>query len=163
MALVVEDGTGLANANAYISESFADTYHSDRGNAAWGSLSSTVKEQLIIKATEYLDATYDWIGQIKSDDQALGWPRKGDVKDKDGRDLKDQVPTAVKRACAELALIGNDGSLVENTDRSSFVTKEKVDVLEVEYSSSAPTSTQYNYVNRLLYGLYGGGEDLERD
>ena len=56
--LIVEDGTGLANANAYVSVEFADEYFSARGNQTWVGLGSADKEAAIIKATDYLEAVY---------------------------------------------------------------------------------------------------------
>jgi hypothetical protein len=35
MALIVEDGTGLANAESYVSVADATTYHANIGNTAW--------------------------------------------------------------------------------------------------------------------------------
>ena len=35
MSLVVEDGSGKSNANAYVSLEDCDGYHADMGNTAW--------------------------------------------------------------------------------------------------------------------------------
>ena len=56
--MIPEDGTGLANANAYVSVEFADEYFSARGNQTWAGLGSADKEAAIIKATDYLEAVY---------------------------------------------------------------------------------------------------------
>jgi hypothetical protein len=151
MAIVVEDGTGLSNAESYVTVAFCDTYFSDRGDATWTGTDAE-KEEALRKATEYLDVTYTWIGSIKVDTQALGWPRDG-AWDKEGRSLEDIVPLGVERATAEAALKALSASLLADTTNSDFVTKEKVDVIEVEYASGAPSGTQYNYITRLLKGL----------
>ena len=52
MSLVVEDGTGKADAESYISVADADTYHSNRGNTDWAALTTTEKEQLLRGATD---------------------------------------------------------------------------------------------------------------
>lgn len=113
MALTVEDGTGLSTANAYISRSFADTYHRDRGNTAWTGGASD-KEQAIIRATEWIDRTFDFQGaRVNVGDpdassippQALAWPREG-VWHSDGIFVaEDAVPVEVQRATAEAALV----------------------------------------------------------
>ena len=157
MAIIVETGAGLSNANGYITVSACDTYHSDRGNTTWTGTNDE-KTIAIKKATEYLDATYTWIGVIKKDTQALGWPRDF-AYDKDGRSLANIVPQGVERACAELALKALHSTLLSDTDNSNYVKKEKVDVLEVEYSNSAPIGKQYRYVSRLLKGLTLGTSD----
>ena len=54
MAFVTEDGTGLAEANSYVSVAEADAYHADRGNAAWIGEDSA-KQSALIKATDYLE------------------------------------------------------------------------------------------------------------
>ena len=63
--MIVEDGTGLPNADSYVSVEFADTYFSARGVSVWATLTNTVKEQLLIKATDFIDNIYQWNGKRK--------------------------------------------------------------------------------------------------
>lgn len=42
MALIVEDGTIVPNADSYVSVAFSDTYHSSRGNLDWKDESASV-------------------------------------------------------------------------------------------------------------------------
>lgn len=104
MALVVEDGTGLVNANSYISESFADTHHDDRGNTKWGAGSSADQQSALIRAADYIDKRWGiWFRGIKgSSTQALQWPRVG-AFDNSGYVL-DGVPVLLEKASAEYAL-----------------------------------------------------------
>lgn len=53
MTFIVEDGSGIINANALITEAFADAYFTDRGITTWTG-ASDVKQQAITKATDYL-------------------------------------------------------------------------------------------------------------
>lgn len=152
MTLVVEDGTGLTNADSYLSVADADTYFTNLGNTSWAG-TTTVKEVALRKATQYLDNTYNWIGDILSLEQSLNWPRT-DVEDSNGRDLSDSVPVKVKNATAEMALLTLSSTLVPNTTNANYVKREKVGELETEYFSGAPTGTQYRYVDRMLNGLY---------
>ena len=71
MALTIEDGTGVAGANTYLSEDEFAAYASARGKIITGSL-----EQLIIQAMDYVE-TLRFRGQKNSSDQALQWPRAG--------------------------------------------------------------------------------------
>lgn len=153
MALIVEDGTGLVDAESYISVTEADLYHANRGNASWSLLSTTEKEIALRKATEYLDATYCWKGDIASLSQALNFPREN-ICDNQGRELDNIIPVQLKNTTAQVGLIAIDSELVPNTTRSDHVKREKVGELEIEYKDGAPTTTQYNYVNRLLDGLF---------
>src|SRR5690606_27756416 len=92
MALIVEDGTGLPNAEAYISVADADSYFAKRGNSAWAALTVDAKEVALRLGADYMAAVYGprWCGERLTDTQALDWPR-----DEQG------VPEAVKRANAE--------------------------------------------------------------
>jgi hypothetical protein len=66
MTMIVEDGSGIVNANALATEVFVDTYFNDRGIATWTG-TTTVKENAIIKATDYLNKRFStrFRGQIK--------------------------------------------------------------------------------------------------
>lgn len=137
--LIVEDGTGLAGANAYVSVEFADEYFSARKNEAWAALDGASKEAAIIKATDYLEAVYwgKWQGEKLKADQALAFPRS-----------PYGMPVKFKFAACELAIKANSGELLSDIER--LTTKEKVGSIEVEYSSSADPVTKYAYVCSLL-------------
>lgn len=85
MTLVVEDGNGLPNANAYIDVAFADDYFTLRGNAVWGAADPAAKAVAIVKATDYIDmvwgqrfkGTKAFVSDPEDDtvDQALAYPR----------------------------------------------------------------------------------------
>lgn len=56
MAFVVEDGTGIASANAYITVQQFKDYHADRGNTLTGG--SGDQQKAIVKATDYIDKRF---------------------------------------------------------------------------------------------------------
>lgn len=137
MALIVEDGTGVANADSLASVAFADQYHADRGNAGWASVASTeVKEQLLRKATDYAVAMYSglWNGVEVVAGQSLPFPRIIAGKNVG-------VPLSVKQAIAELALIAKTTPLMPNVTRGKK--KVKVGPLEVEYDGNSATATKF--------------------
>lgn len=107
MALVVEDGGGLSNANGYIDTTFADEYHDNHGHAGWAALSTAEKETSIVRATSFVDKRFGmrYVGFRRSKSQNLEWPRL-DAFDKDGFLLsgEDEIPRLLKRAVAEYAL-----------------------------------------------------------
>lgn len=152
MSIVVEDGTGLSNAESYLSVSGADSYHTNRGNDSWTG-SDAVKEQALRKATEYLDNHYQWIGDIYLTTQTLNWPRTF-AYDSQGRAVNNIVPSKVENAAAELALLALSEDLVPVTTSSDYAKREKVGDLEIEYRDSAPASRQFTNVDRILSGLY---------
>jgi hypothetical protein len=152
MTLIVEDGTGKVDAESYLSTAAADTYFSNLGNSSWTG-STAVKEAALRKATTYLDSTYRWAGEIFSVEQSLNWPRIS-VYDSQGRDLSETVPTLLKNACAELALISLTETLVPIVDSANYIKREKVGSLEVEYKDNSPSTKQFIFVDRLLSDLY---------
>ena len=60
MAMIVETGAGVANANSYTTVAFIQAYFDDRGgNAAWDALASdTEREHILIKATDYIEKRF---------------------------------------------------------------------------------------------------------
>jgi hypothetical protein len=150
MAFLVETGAGLSGANAYLTLDEADAYFDDRFITTWVG-SAGQKQAAIIKATDYLDATYRWRGTRLTSTQGLAWPRGGAV-DSDGLTLaSDAVPEAVKAACAEMALIALNNTLVTNVTGEDRVQRVKAGSVEVEYATGAKDAgTRYAWVDRLL-------------
>lgn len=75
ITIVVEDGTGLADADVYVSQADADAYFAKRNNAAWAAASDDAKAAALVAATSYLDLRYKFKGCRLSASQALEWPR----------------------------------------------------------------------------------------
>lgn len=163
MSLIVEDGTARADAESYMSVAEADTYHSDRGNAAWTG-TTPQKEQWLRKATEYMVQTYRerWLSFRVTATQALDWPRAWvQVKDAPygygsfaAMIPNNVVPVEVKRACGELALQAISGDLAPALER--VARREKVDVIEVEYDAGSPAYKRFRNVDMLLSPLLRG-------
>ncbi|ACT50869.1 DnaT-like ssDNA-binding protein [Methylovorus glucosotrophus] len=151
MTLIVEDGTGKADAESYSDVAFADAYHARRLNSEWAPLDAAIKEAHLIKATEYLDAKYGakWIGSRKIALQALSWPRVDAVVDGVEVDA-DSVPIQIVRACAELAFKSFKlaGQLQPDLKRAKL--KVKVDVIETEYDPNSPEQTRYQAVETMI-------------
>lgn len=154
MALTPEDGTGLSSADSYASVTQADEYHAARGNAAWAALAESDKESALRRSTDYMVQEYRarWAGVRATGVQALDWPRSGVIVD--GFEVVG-VPVEVVRACCELALKASTAAL--SADAGRTVIREKVDVIEVEYSEFGPTGTQYTAVNAMLRPFFGVG------
>jgi len=113
VTLVLEDGTGLSNSNAYTNRTAADTYHGNKLRSDWQALSNDIKDAAIIRATEYIDSVYGKLfkGAPLVDTQSLEWPREL-AYDRYGRELV-EVPAKLAQATAELALFATrDGELM---------------------------------------------------
>lgn len=139
MSLIVEDGTGLSDANSYVSVAYADDYFLARNVTSWASL--TIKEALLIQATDYMEAVYSesWKGTVLLDTQSLSFPR-----------IIDDVtvyPDRLLKAVCELALKANEGALLVDVEQRTI--EEKIDVITVKYAEYSDQKTQYSFV----YGL----------
>jgi len=158
MALVVEDGSGLSGANSYATAAQADTYASDRGLSAWTGDTAT-KEAALIRATDYLEATYReaWLGYRATQTQALSWPRTNVEVDLYPIPA-DEVPAAVRNATIEMAIRALTEDLL--ADQTQRVKREKVDVLEIEYADGSDATKRYPFVGRMLSPyIYGGSAE----
>lgn len=169
MAVIVEDGTVVANANAYASVAEADTYLASRNRRAWLEADDGLKESAILVATDYIELRYghSFIGCKQNDGQSLSWPRKDCGYD-------NVIPPQLKRACMEYASIvfETDWNLLPNpkfddSGLGQIERRRKVGPIEKEFRS--PTSGKgskmeifrvYPVADELLKGLlkkqYGG-------
>lgn len=122
MALIVENGQGLADAESLCSVPYADAYHDARGNTIWGGLSTTEKEQALRRGTDYIERTYGmrFCGYRVKTTQALSWPRY-EARRKDGARCEywpsDAVPNPLAQTCAEMAFKAGQGELDRDIDR----------------------------------------------
>lgn len=154
MALIVEDGTGLATAESYISVADADTYIANFKGAVsvWDSATEASKEIAARNATQYLDDGYLFIGGKETSAQALQWPREYAYDEAD--ELIEGVPQKLKDATAELMyeyIVGGD--LVSNLSTTDYLKRKKTDVLEKEWFQGAPKQNVYVRVNRLISAI----------
>lgn len=160
MALTVEDGSGVASADAYASKSFVDAYwnsrtHSTR-SATWSSVDYTdaQKEGAIREATAYLDAVYAnrYRGYRRGNLQGLEWPRTN-AQDDSGWPLRD-LPTQLLDAVAELAVRALGESLAADQDPGGSIkrTREKVGPIEreIEYAEGQTEYKRFGTVDGIL-------------
>ena len=129
--MVVEDGTGLSNADSFVSVAYADTYFSTRNVTGWASL--TNKEALLIKATDYIEAVYSeaWKGTTLNDTQSLSFPRIIDDAT--------VYPDRLLKAVCELAYKANSGDLLVDVEQRTI--EEKIDVITVKYAEYSDQKT----------------------
>lgn len=105
--LMVEDGTGKADANSYISIADADTYNTNWvNNSTWTNAADAEKERMLLQAARYID-TFDYVAIRLKTDQALAWPRT--VGYIDGKYYYGKVPVDIKNAQVEVAIKLIDG------------------------------------------------------
>lgn len=163
MTLVVEDGTGLSNANSFISLAYANTYFADKGISTWTG-TDAVKEEALIRATAYLTVAYIWKGtKINGRTQALAFPRSG-VYDLEGYEVADNaVPVEIQKSTAELALLEliTPSTLNPAVKLSERVSKEQFGQMSTEYVNSNISASAdiavVPYVMNLISGLIVAG------
>lgn len=162
--LIVEDGSGLPNANSYCDLDYALEYCTMKGYTSWQSLSETEQKVFIIRGTEFIDNFYNWRGRKGKGSQALSFPRF-DLYDDDNY-LINGIPDKLKKACLEAAFLNSStdaSTLFSTKDENGAIKRQKVDSLEVEYFSNQQNETNlnnvdytsiYDILNKLLKGLY---------
>lgn len=161
MALIVEDGTGMATAESFISVAGADTRQANLGNTNWATITTAEKEQALRRATQYMEQAYRerWAGLRVNSTQALSWPRVGVVVDGYSV-LSTSVPAAIANACSDLAFKAAAGDL--NADLARGVVREKIDVLETEYDRASPQHVRYRSIDMLLAPYLEGAAGMAR-
>lgn len=139
--MIVEDGTGVPDADAYVDVAFVDAYEADVAGptAEWTAADAAAKRRAIRKATLFLDGAYSFVGRPATADQGLEWPR---VNAEPGEVLAYRAiksfPRAVRQATADLALEAIKGvDLTPRVDAGGAPKREKVGPIEVERSVGA--------------------------
>lgn len=150
MALTAWD-TDPNNANSYVTNAQADTYFGDAIHGApWTAASETTQDQALVTATRMLDRAA-WAGSKTSSSQPLEWPRTGAV-DRDGVAISTSViPTAIREATYELALV-----LVNNSEAQSGTPAVKTistGMTSVTFANA--TATQGQRLPPIVMGLAG--------
>ena len=118
MALTVENGTGLAGADAYISLTEFKLFCSNR-NYRWEDYEDFQIEASIRTATGWIDTYQRYKAVRLVPEQALEFPRSG-LTDWSGYEVTG-VPARVKQACAELAFKGLSEPLYQDLERGGMV------------------------------------------
>jgi len=164
MALVVEDGTGLSNAQCYRGATATAAYHTARGDSTFAALSDAAKEAAILKAQEFMRDEYGGglLGYKVLSTQALDFPRYG--IEKQGYEgvvywPSDTIPTIIADVESDLALKSLAGALV--SDLTQAKKSVKVGSLAVEYDTTANRQTFYAAIHsKISQFLSGGGSGM---
>lgn len=135
MALVVEDGTGtVAGANSYVSVNDAKTFATKRGKTF--AANDTAIEAFLVNAMDWLDTRPNLKGSKLLTTQPLQWPRK-DVYIDDPcvpYTAPGALPPQLIAAQIQLAIEQDAGIDLMPSASGPTVVREKVDVIETEYS-----------------------------
>ena len=163
--LIIEDGTGVAGANSYVTVAQADIYFANVNNTVWDGLDSIdQKGPFLIQAVRYMQQVYRsrWKGyrryslNLTSKTQILDWPRVWvDQIDSPGGYGPypyfydpNSIPQEIKDAQCELAVRAANGDLAPDIDR---VEKSvQVGSLKVEYDPNYSPIVVFRAIEALL-------------
>lgn len=137
MPLIIEDGTGVSDANSYVDLAEARDIASVRG-IALSDDNAELTTQLVRAADRITSYESEFSGVRTKDTQGLSFPRKGSFKY--GSALQsDVVPSEIKRAQVMLADLIEQGYEIW-TVQTNGIKREKVGPLETEYADSSTES-----------------------
>lgn len=143
MAVTVEDGTGVADANAYGETSDAQAYFDEMGYTV------TATDAMVIRGARTLDAMYmHWLKGTKVDvGQSMIWPRV-DMTDEDGNDLpSDEIPILWVRASFEMARIV---PVDQSFSPSLFIQAVKAGSVEVKFAGQMVARQVLDFIQELV-------------
>lgn len=147
MALIIEDGTGKDNADAFVAIDELDKYLDDRQITLSEAPTQETKEAAIRDATEYADTYSRYKGTTVSPDQALMFPRTG-LQDWSGHVIEG-VPKRLKQAVLYLATLRLQGEvLYEALGRE--VASESVGPISTSYVAGSNRHRTFTTADRLL-------------
>jgi len=139
---IVEDGTGLADANSYVTVLEYQGYCADRGIDVTSETDEQIQSYLV-NATDYIDLMYDFKGEETTTTQSLKFPRTYDG-------VEYGVPTAIKYSVIELALAYRTNTNLYSSNLQGLKSKkEKVGPIETafeyrqEYIQMFPKADNY--------------------
>lgn len=133
MALVVEDGTGLANATSFVSRADYIAFAAARGVTIADEDATDVQ---LVKAMDYL-LTRCYRGDPVNGNQGLPFPRRVENFDGTLAFPDDEVPAGMKRGQMFAALAVRDGvNLQPVSAGGAAVKREKVGPIETEYDTA---------------------------
>lgn len=146
MALTVETGIGVPNADSWATMAEANDRATKYGNSLWVDGEVDVKEPAMRRGADYLIAVYGTRFPGKKtnppDEQNLPWPR-ANVVDDDGNDVPDDlIPANLKAAQIEAAFLDfNNPGALQPTSASRVQKSVSVGPISVTYEDSVGNST----------------------
>ena len=156
MAFLLEDGTGIAGANAYIDETALGNYADDRSmTLAAGDASAA-----IIRATKYIDAVYRmrFVGyKTHGRSQGLEWPRTGVLDSQYFPIALNEIPQEIKDATCEAAIreLTTPFSMLPDLERGGQIRRLQAGSVAIDYGANATAITTYRVIDGILGNLLG--------
>jgi len=160
MAIVTT--VGGTTTNSYITVAEYEAFWTERNATISGN--TAAKESELVKAADYINRSYTFVGEQQYRYQAMVWPRlTGIYLVKDFPIDPDVIPQDIKDAQAELAYIIHQGTNVFATVEGGAKVREKNKAgpveTEVEFTNFRETP-RFVAIEGLLspYTIYGGAQ-----
>lgn len=152
MAIVVEDGSVVTGANAYVSRADVIAYAAARGVTL---ADSTATDAYILTATDYLESLAEQFkGERYSRDQSLCWPRYG--VSIEGYDWsEDEIPRQLVAAQCALVVEISEGADPFNVEavQGPIIEESVVGAVSVKYASATASKVRKDTSSRALIAL----------
>jgi hypothetical protein len=136
MALIVEDGSLVANANSYITLAEYKAWADARG-LAYSANDATIEQQ-ILRAMDYLERIF-YIGNKANENQFLQWPRTEAQIDGYYADAT-EIPKEVKTSTYEATKVQADGYSQFETE-ARRTKSESIGDISVVYADNSENRT----------------------
>ncbi len=137
VTLIVENGTGLDNANVLVALVDAKAYWDGQGRS-YSAFTDDVLSAALVRASAFLGNAYSWRGvKVNARAQTMPFPRRC-LTDRDGNAVADdEVPREIVAACCEVALYeaATPGGMNPTVVLAEKVTSEQVGSIRVEYAN----------------------------
>ena len=153
MALIVENGTGLADAESYVSVADCGTYCTAHGLTAWTG-TDAAKEVALRIATQYLDTNYAFKAEKTYVDQSLEFPRYFWEWD-------DPMMNRLRNACCELAVKALAGSLYQDVEPAHTIRVTVGPITKETRPIDNGGQVRYKQVDALLRPLVMGAGSVQ--
>ena len=153
LELIVEDGSGVTGANAYLNQ---EAFEAEAEISGWV-LEPYEDAQIvaaIIRGRRAIDRRnwIRWAGEATYDNQVMAWPRSGVVTNAGLEYPEDKIPQDVIDASAEAAWreLQSPGSMSPDLERGGLIASLKAGSVEIVYADGATPETVFTTINDLL-------------
>lgn len=165
MALIVETGQGLGEADSFFALADADIFFAERSMTDWATANPQAKEAAARQAADYLGFAFAWKGIAATSAQRLCWPRADVFAGTESLPIaSNTVPRQVREAAMLLAYLALGTNLLQERAAERIVESERkelagVGAVETRYAVSRAKSAdlpRYPNVDAILAGLVSG-------
>ena len=145
MAIIVENGSIVADANSYVDFTGYSAWATARGITVHGNQAHT--EEHILRAMDYIESQR-FIGHKSTSTQSLQWPRTEVYIDSYSVD-SDEIPINLKNAVYETIVTIEDGNFYLSA-RERQTTQEKIGDITVTYKGNSGSKKETPAVSSAL-------------